>query len=381
MKPRPTLLDVFAGCGGMTQGFKDAGFDPVFAVELDQAAAATYAANFGQHIHAGDIAEVENDDIPTVDVMVGGPPCQGFSALGLRNVDDPRNDLWRQYLRFVGAARPEVFVLENVQRFRRSPQHQMLLDEAAHGALREYTLTSASVVASDYGVAQKRPRAIVIGSRIGRIDVPAPTHSREPGLKTLPWEGVRSRIEGLVEKPTRYELPAGRCFPLSLPDGAIVDVPGPYSSEEIHLGRRPTELSLERYDHIPPGGGRHDLPWELQSPCWQRKPQGTTDVMGRMRWESPSLTIRTEFFKPEKGQYLHPEWHARRSNRNVNRPITHLEAARLQDFPDDFRWCGTKTEIARQIGNAVPVGLARAIAVQVKARLEAACARQMEAQA
>jgi DNA (cytosine-5)-methyltransferase 1 len=79
-----------------------------------------------------------------------------------------------------------------------------------------------------------------------------------------------------------------------------------------------------------------------------------------MRWDAPSLTIRTEFFKPEKGQYLHPQWDpARRSNR-VNRVITHLEAARLQDFPDDFLWCGSKVQIARQIGNAVPVGLARA---------------------
>ncbi|MCL8025036.1 DNA cytosine methyltransferase [Nocardioides bruguierae] len=208
MNARPTLLDVFAGCGGMTRGFKDAGFDPIFAVEFDRAAAATYAANFGDHIHAGDIADVSPEQIPPVDVMVGGPPCQGFSALGLRNVDDPRNDLWREYLRFVGTAHPKVFVLENVQRFRRSPQHQMLLDEAQGGSLQEYTLTSAVVVASDYGVAQKRPRTIVIGSRIGRIDVPAPTHSREPGLGTVRWEGVRSRIEPLMDTPTRAELPS-----------------------------------------------------------------------------------------------------------------------------------------------------------------------------
>ena len=88
--------------------------------------------------------------------------------------------------------------------------------------------------------------------------------------------------------------------------------------------------------------------------------------MGRMRWDAPSLTIRTEFFKPEKGQYLHPQWEKDQPGRRTNRVITHLEAALLQDFPEDFLWCGTKIEIARQIGNAVPVGLASAIATQVR---------------
>lgn len=102
---------------------------------------------------------------------------------------------------------------------------------------------------------------------------------------------------------------------------------------------------------------------------WAEKPTGTTDVMGRMRWDAPSLTIRTEFFKPEKGQYLHPQWETGRPSRQVNRVITHYEASLLQDFPPDFEWCGTKVEIAKQIGNAVPSGLAAAIARQVKAYL------------
>ena len=104
----------------------------------------------------------------------------------------------------------------------------------------------------------------------------------------------------------------------------------------------------------------------------RNKKTGTTDVMGRMRWEAPSLTIRTEFFKPEKGQYLHPQWDPRDADNRVNRPITHYEAAMLQDFPKDFLWCGTKIEIARQIGNAVPVGLARAIARHVRPWLQGA---------
>ena len=91
--------------------------------------------------------------------------------------------------------------------------------------------------------------------------------------------------------------------------------------------------------------------------------------MGRMRWDAPSLTIRTEFFKPEKGQYLHPEWDQSEPTTRVNRPITHWEAARLQGFPDSFLWCGKKIEIARQIGNAVPVGLAARIGGSVREQL------------
>jgi DNA (cytosine-5)-methyltransferase 1 len=112
-------------------------------------------------------------------------------------------------------------------------------------------------------------------------------------------------------------------------------------------------VSIRRYQAIPAGGNRFDLPRHLLPPCWANKTSGTTDVMGRLWWERPSVTIRTEFFKPEKGRYLHPE---------ADRPITHREAARIQQFPDGFLWCGSKVDIARQIGNAVPVGLARAIA-------------------
>lgn len=360
----PTMIDLFAGCGGMTSGFRLHGFEPVLAIESDMAAAATYAANMGaDHTIWRDIAAVDAREIPRVDVVIGGPPCQGFSNLGAKDVNDPRNQLWREYLRVVTAAHPKIFVIENVDRFLRTDEFGLLLDQADGGVLAEYSLAHGHLNAADFGVAQSRKRTIIIGSRIGPIDLPGATHSRDRASGLPARRTTRDRIGDLPEIPSTTQLP-----------GCTVEffgerVPGMFKGIDLHLGRNPTPLSRQRYDHIPPGGGRFDLPDHLLPRCWRDKPTGTTDVMGRMRWDRPSHTIRTEFFKPEKGAYLHPQWDAEGRHR-VNRPITHLEAALLQDFPEDYLWCGTKTQIARQIGNAVPVGLAGAIAAHLRPHLD-----------
>ncbi len=361
----PDIVDLFAGCGGMTAGFVAEGYRPVLAVEFNLHAAATYAANFGEdHTFFGDVKDVSAAAVPRADVVVGGPPCQGFSNLGSKDIADPRNQLWREYVRIVALARPAVFIIENVDRFLRSAEFALLRGETEHGALQGYRLSFGHLNAADFGVAQRRIRTIVIGSRVGPVELPEPTHARRPAVgSTLPpWAGTRTRIAGLPTVPSSTTLPNSRVEMF----GQIV--PGVFKSVDLHLGRTPTRRSLERYDHVPPGGGRFDLPDHLLPPCWRNKPTGTTDVMGRMRWETPSHTIRTEFFKPEKGQYLHPQWDEDGRHR-VNRPITHLEAARLQDFPDDFLWCGSKGEIARQIGNAVPVGLSRTLAAHLRPQL------------
>lgn len=360
------MIDLFAGCGGMTSGFVAAGeYEPILAVEWDFAAASTYAANFGEdHMRWGDIAEIPDGDVPDAEIIIGGPPCQGFSGLGSRDVNDPRNKLWKEYIRFVRHARPKVFVIENVDRFRSSAEFELLLAESSPGGLlEEYELTHELLLAADYGAPQRRTRTIVIGSRIGKIDLPGPSHSRGDTLDSVylqPWATVRDAIEGLPTVPQTTELPDSEVEFFGR------RVPGQFKGLDLHIGRNPTPRSLERYDHIPPGGGRFNLPDHLLSDCWRRKKTGTTDVMGRMRWDAPSLTIRTEFYKPEKGQYLHPQWIGRENPANVNRPITLLEAAKLQTFPDDFLWCGTKIQIAKQIGNAVPSALARAIANHLK---------------
>ncbi len=361
----PTVVDLFAGCGGMTAGFVAEGFDPRLAVEWELPAAATYAANYGEdHTRCIDIADLRDDEVPKVDVVIGGPPCQGFSNLGTKDPDDPRNKLWKEYLRVVLAANPKVFVIENVDRFAKSAEFALLMTELNGGSLKRWKHKEAAVLnAADYGVPQRRQRTILVASRVGPITLPAATHSKTGGDGKAPWTTVRDAIGHIPAKP----------FGIDLPDSWDTffgeQLPGVFKSEQLHLGRRPTKMSLERYDHIPPGGGRFDLPAHLTPRCWAEKPTGTTDVMGRMRWDAPSLTIRTEFFKPEKGQYLHPQWDRNRPQRRVNRVITHREAALLQTFPEDFLWCGSKTDIARQIGNAVPTRLAAVIASTVKDRL------------
>lgn len=356
---QPTLIDLFAGCGGLTEGFSQEGYQSVYAVEWDKAAAATYSQNFGKdHVVSDDILEIPDDAFPQSDLVVGGPPCQGFSQLGTRNSDDPRNVLWKEYARVVHHVQPKVFVLENVPQFLKSDQFEMMVDWTQPGErLSGYSLAFDVLNAADFGVPQRRRRAIVIGSRVGAPSIPWPTHGEKD---RLPWVGLREAFKGIPFEAGPSELPDR-----SLDSG----VPGPFKTIELHLSRNPRELSLRRYDSVPPGGNRFDLPADLLPACWANKPTGTTDVMGRLEWAKPSLTVRTEFFKPEKGRYLHPQWDVDNPGKRVNRPITHWEAARIQGFPDDFAWCGTKISIAKQIGNAVPVGLAAAVARHIREEL------------
>ncbi|MET9520903.1 DNA cytosine methyltransferase [Streptomyces coeruleorubidus] len=441
--PRPvgpdpiTVVDLFSGCGGFTQGFHefrpanavDNGpvFHSIAAVEHNAAAAATYAANFGSlrlddhvppaHVHVGDIEDWEpTPDALHADVVVGGPPCQGFSALNRQKKGSERNRLWEEYVRIVADVRPKVFVIENVDRFLKSDEFKNLLSEVEDGGrLAEYRLVDPPgheptdsveektkrylLNAADYGANQARRRAIVIGVRRdidnGRTMMyPARTHVRRPkkvaAVPAQPLDGMENAIsywkavDDIFDESSRREL-KGTELPDSkefIPEINSV-LPGIFTTHDLHFGRNPEPISRARYRAIPPGGNRKDLrdKWftldefgrihlfpepkppgvrtpvgYLSTPSWDSHNTGTGDVMGRLRLGEPSVTIRTEFYKPEKGRYLHP---------SEDRPITHFEAARIQGFPLEFRWCGTKTEIAMQIGNAVPIPLGKAIAAAV----------------
>lgn len=358
-----TTLDLFAGAGGLSLGFHlaDLGYSPVFAVEHEPAAAETFARNFGCDVFAGDI-----EDGPAypdeVDVIIGGPPCQGFSPLGRDRDDESRarlNGLWKHYLDAVRTLRPKAFVIENVPEFQRSAQFAELLHLLATDTnLAGYTVGYGVLNAADYGVPQKRRRGILVAVRdySGETDTDPVT-----GEERLPWPPPPTHGPA-AEPPAPYitardaigDLPArtnGTNPSITTVNGVTV--------QHLHFGRRPLPTSIERMKAIPPGGNRFDLMRnrpDITPACWLNKPTGTTDVMGRVRWDEPSATIRTEFYKPEKGRYLHP---------SANRVISHREAARLQSFPDWYVFEGTKIQIARQIGNAVPPLLGKALAAYV----------------
>ncbi|MEU7136658.1 DNA cytosine methyltransferase [Streptomyces sp. NPDC046261] len=378
------VIDLFAGAGGFSTGFHEyvpegrtsSPFVSVAAVEFDPSAASTYAANFPEaQVHAGDISAWEPGEFIGSDVILGGPPCQGFSGLGKEKADDPRNQLWQEYIDVVKKVSPKIFIMENVDRFLRSGQFAELKKITDRGELLdEYELRVKILNSADYGVPQARKRAIVIGTHkdLPVTEHPRPTHDRkadawQPSLadqgnteSPLPWVAVgpavfeRTRFVELRDMPER---PGNEDSPLGL------GRPGFFYTHELHIRRTPEPLSLARYRAIPPGGNRHNLrgKWAeledrciyLSTPSWDGHNAGSGDVMGRMHADRPSVTIRTEAYKPEKGRYLHPTEH---------RPITQYEMALIQGFPDDFKWYGTKIEIARQIGNAVPIGLAKALA-------------------
>lgn len=340
MQDTYSLIDLFAGCGGMTRGFEDTGrFRSIFAVEWDDDAAETYRRNFGDHVFAGPIEQV--DSFPDVDIVIGGPPCQGFSPLNMLGVGLDRRSLWREYLRALEEAAPSVFVMENVPELLRSAEYQAFKTAAEDLGFR---VEGNILNAADYGVPQTRRRAIVIGSRVGPPVWPAQTHFAPTRLALggRPWRTFRDAVEGLSLEPT---------------------------GTDWHNRRNPRPMSVERYQTIPnEGEGRFDLAArrpDITPGCWLRKKTGSTDVFGRLWWDRPAFTIRTEFYKPEKGRYLHPSEH---------RPITIREAARCMTMPDDFVLPQEQsmTSVAKQIGNAVPTLLATRIAESLASHLDAA---------
>lgn len=347
----PTFLDLFSGCGGLSRAFVDEGFELKGAIDNNLPSAATMAANFGEdRVHWQGIAEFTG--VPKVDVVVGGPPCQGFSTLGKRDPQDARNGLWREYIRVVKASDCKVFVLENVDRFRSSGELEALKRMTwKNRTLDGYKIEVHRLNAANYGAPQRRTRVVVIGSRIGAIGEPPHTHGPQA---SSPWRSVRDAIGSMGDEKPREALDDE-----SVPFFGQL-VPGPYKINDIHVDRYYTPLSRKRISHVPEGGNRFDLPDALKPPCWLTHTRGTSDVFGRLNWDKPSVTIRTEFFKPEKGRYLHPE---------LDRALTHAEAALLQGFDERHQWCGSKIQIARQIGNAVPPPLGRAVARQVLGHL------------
>jgi len=351
----PKLIDLFCGAGGLSLGFTSKfghNFEPIWANDQDEAAAETYRKNIGP-CTGDDIVEVlKTKKIPKADVVIGGPPCQGFSLLNKNKKADPRKQLWRPFLEIVRRSGAEIFVMENVPQLKDSPEHEQIVEEADKLG---FQLASDILSAADYGVPQRRHRFFIIGCGFTNPNLVFPPRRTHYNKSNGVMRSLFKTNGDYIDDPQPWRTVKDAIGNLPEPQGTeIRDERSPF---DLHFGRTPTALSIKRYETIPEEGTNRFTLYarapELTPACWIKKTSGGTDLFGRLWWDRPAFTIRTEFFKPEKGRYLHPEKH---------RPITHREAARLQTFPDTFKFHGNKIQIAKQIGNAVPPLLAARVA-------------------
>lgn len=317
----PKFTDLFSGAGLFASSFVHEGFEFVDGVELDSTAIKTHHRNLGHVGRCGDVRQLE--PIRDSDVIIAGPPCQGYSTLGKRDLADPRNALSMQVVRWASLIRPKIIVIENVPQFVMSLQ---FVTVAARLERMGYEIAHQILNASDFGVAQTRTRSFTFAT-LGKM----PRVQEPKNGKT-----VRQAFAGLAP----------------VPDGI-----------NNHYAPKPSELALERIRLIPAGGDKRDimrLAPHLAPPSWWDTPSEATDVWGRMAWDEPANTLRTKFTHPSNGRCLHPEQH---------RVISLREGARLHSVPDSWHFEGSPMSIAKQIGNSVPFNLGCAVARAVREAL------------
>lgn len=303
---------MFAGAGLFSAGFKRAGFTPVLAIDLDRVAIESYRRNVAKCGFAGSVTDLPK--LPRADVLIAGPPCQGFSTLGRQDPLDHRNQLSMHVAEWARQIRPKVVVIENVPPFLRSAHWRRVRDSlVALG----YDVDTWELDAVDFGTPQRRHRAFTVASKIGPIGPP---------------------------RASRLRLNAGPAISTPIPRD------DPMHSWPIHVG-----VSAQRIAFVPPGGDKRDIVRRAPGICppsWFKIGCQATDVWGRMLPDEPANTIRCTFQNPSKGRYLHP---------TEDRVLSLREGARLQGVPDTWLFCGKPYPIARQIGNGVPIPLAHAV--------------------
>ncbi len=354
------VIDLFCGCGGFSKGFEQAGFDVRLGIDVWQDAVITYKANFP---HAativGDISTLAGKDLldaagmsaNEVDVIIGGPPCQGFSLSGKRMLDDPRNILYKSFVRMVETIQPKAFVMENVpglvRLFNGQVKEQVIEDFTNIG----YKVEMQQLTACDFGVPQARKRVFFVGINKEKIknsaySFPIATY----GIGKKPYVTCKDALSDLdfigdtrlLADEAEYELPAMSEYQRFMRK----------KSNKLlnHVTTIHTEKTRSIIAMVPDGGNYKDLPQELWS---TRK---VNIAWTRMDSKKPCFTIDT-------GHNHHFHYKA-------NRVPTVRESARIQSFPDDFRFIGIKTSQLKQVGNAVPPLLAQAVAESIITALE-----------
>ena len=343
------VFDFFSGCGGASQGFQDAGMEIVFALDRNLDAKRTFQLNFpAVTFVCEDIRRVKEKTVqalvdharPHPIMFCGCAPCQPFSkqnTIRPPSAEDERFPLILEFLRFVERCKPDIIFVENVPGMQKvgpesEPMSKFLLGLERSGYV---TPAYASVPLKRYGVPQSRRRLLLLASQHGIVNLPPETHG--PGTDNPEFVTVRDWIGDLPE------IAAGEKHP------HIAD----------HRAARLSPLNIKRIRATPEGGGHRDWPDHLWLSC-HRTSGGYTDVYGRMSWDRPASGLTTRCISYSNGRFGHPE---------QDRAISVREAACLQTFPRDFSFSGSLNSKARQIGNAVPVRLAKTIGLHVRKHL------------
>lgn len=355
----PTVVDLFSGAGGTGLGFQQAGFCILGAIELNPHAASTYEENLHVPVKRVDIRELPpvafRQELELLsgdlDVLVGCPPCQGFSRMRNRKgAEDGRNDLVLRYLEYVEAFMPRFAVFENVPGLIRTEHGRKFYHLLIEGLKRlGYELVEREEDIADYGIAQHRKRVVVIAGRDGETPpFPKQTYGKPGSLEIS---------AGLSEPwPTVWDVIGNNKYP-SLNAGENGECGGRYPN---HIAPAITEARVLEFIQMVPhnGGSRKDVERRFWLPC-HLSHDGHVDVYGRLAWDRPANTITAGCVNLSKGRFVHPE---------QDRSLTPREAAALQGFPDTYVFCSG--EVASQIGNAVPPLLASAIATLLKEILD-----------
>lgn len=347
-----TTIDLFSGCGGLTAGFEMAGFTSVLACDFWQPANLTFKHNFPKcQLYEGDVKDLDEkklkNHIGKVDVVVGGPPCQGFSAAGKQWVDDPRNRLFVEFIRIISLAKPNYVVMENVPPILTLASGRFLKEIIATYNKTGYEIKANILNARYYGVPQERRRAIFLAWKIGLKEPQYPTP------QALPYVTVKDALSDLEEESyaqaQKYRSQAHSEYQkwIRNPQGVLHN----YVGTEISL------LNQRRASEVKPGGNEQDLPSWLKLRSRRVNPKLKNISTGFRRLQANKAANTVIKASGLESQPLHYRF---------NRQLTVRELARLSSFPDSFVFQGSTRDQKGQIGNAVPPLLAFAIAKEIK---------------
>lgn len=348
---------------GLGTGFTKAGFNIVSATDIWEPAAKTYMANHpNTKFILNDIAQVTGDTLlegtgykkEDIDVIIGGPPCQGFSTLGKRFIDDPRNKLFKEYVRIVNDIKPKFFVMENVSGILSMQDGKVLENILSSFKEIGYTVEKRLLNAAEYGVPQIRERTIFIGTRLNvEIKYPKKTFSLT-GNNDLPKAITFKEAVGDLPLSETEEITNYKCEPQNQYQKLIRG-----SSQKITNHKPPihNEKAKKMMSYIPEGSSA----WNVDMPQELKPTSGFGNTYARLNSNQPGMTITRNFSCISSSRCIHPF---------VNRGLTAREAARIQSYPDDYEFYGSKTDIQIEIGNSVPPILAEAIGRTVKDMLD-----------